>query len=119
MPNLGAARSTVALAFAAACWACARGAPATAAAGEDVVGWRTELGEDSPTLLDGFRARAESYGCRTTKVDAAAVVERCPEAAIVMTKEGLRVTVACAGVPFDQCHALFERISATTSTSGE
>jgi hypothetical protein len=85
----------------------------------DVVGWRTELAEDSPTLLDGFRARAEAYGCRTTKLDRVGVVERCPEAAIAMTKEGLRVTVACAGVPFEACHALFERIAASTGTSGE
>jgi hypothetical protein len=78
---------------------------------DDVVGWTTELDSDAPTLLSYFSGKAESYGCKTAKHEANAVVEKCPEGPIIMLKEGRKVTVGCKSMSLAECRGLFKRIS--------
>jgi hypothetical protein len=87
------------------------GHDAKAANPDDVVGWSAELDQDSPALIEYFRVKSETYGCRTTTADQAATVEQCPEGPITMLKNGRKVTVACKSMTFDSCHDLFNRIT--------
>lgn len=105
--------AAVALAVGCSLIACGGGGGSSGNGGgdDDVVGWTTELDNDAPTLLPYFSGKAETYGCKTTKNEANAVVEKCPEGPIIMLKEGRKVTVGCKGMSLPECRGLFKRIS--------
>lgn len=86
-------------------------APADDEGDGEVVGWTTELDAAAPTLVAYFEEKAQSYGCRTVRRRSESLVLRCPEAPMVMLRDGLKVTVGCKGIPLDECRSLFRRIS--------